>query len=255
MRLGANSRLAWAIAFASVALWAATAPATLGGLMRQSVGGENPAYEARGVPASGDRNAVSPSELQSGQQAPAQPTFAPTPTIAPTATIVPTPTIAPTPTLAPVPTFVPAPPIAPTTTVVSTPTSGPAATPTLTPTIVPTATPQPSETPTPVTATALHPSSGDELTFVLCGEPDPQAERAIEQLIDGRSFKAKLSSRPDGCADLTIAITSQSPSGVGRQSISLTVSAGSTTGTPNHAISVRIVNENGVTKATIGAAR
>ena len=88
-----------------------------------------------------------------------------------------------------------------------------------------------------------------EVTILLCGGPDPEAERAIEQLINGRSFKTKLTSRPDGCADLTITVPQQSQPNLGRQSSSLTVS------TQNSTISVQIVTENGVTKATIGAKR
>ena len=88
-----------------------------------------------------------------------------------------------------------------------------------------------------------------EATFLLCGGPDPETERAIEQLINGRSFKTKLTSRSDGCADLTVTVLPQSQPNLGRQSSSLTVSA------QNSTISVQIVNENGVTRATIGAKR
>jgi hypothetical protein len=120
-----------------------------------------------------------------------------------------------------------------------TPTATPAPTATLAP--VPTATPTPSQSAAP-----------GEATFRLCGGPDPGTERAIERLIAGRGFRARLVSREDGCADLTITVSPQSPpaSITGRQSTQLTVSAGSA---PSGLLSVRIVTENGVTKASIGA--
>ncbi|MGI5837384.1 MAG: hypothetical protein ACOX87_12980, partial [Chloroflexota bacterium] len=104
-------------------------------------------------------------------------------------------------------------------------------------------------TPTPESVPEARSSSNLIATFLLCGGPDPETERAIEQLINGRSFKTKLTSRSDGCADLTVTVLPQSQPNLGRQSSSLTVSA------QNSTISVQIVNENGVTRATIGAKR
>ncbi len=115
--------------------------------------------------------------------------------------------------------------------------------------------PTPTATPTPPAAAPQSPQEGSsvgEATFRLCAGPDPQAERAIEQLIDGRSFRTRLVSRADGCAELTISVSPRSSAGSssGRQSTQLTVSTGS-----GGVISLQIVTENGVTKATIGAAR
>ncbi len=115
---------------------------------------------------------------------------------------------------------------------------------------------QPAQTPEPIAATngpaTSNQPSSLEATFRLCpGGPDPQAERAIEQLINGRSFKARLVSRTDGCADLTIAVPSQSSAGsfIGRQSTNLSVATGS--GSIGGVISVQIVTENGVTRAAV----
>ena len=97
----------------------------------------------------------------------------------------------------------------------------------------------------------------DEATFRLCGEPDPQVERSIEQLVGGRSFSVKLSSRSDGCADLTIKVSPEPAcsSCYTRQSTNLAMSVGAKSDTQGHGISVQIVTENGVTRATIGAIR
>lgn len=89
--------------------------------------------------------------------------------------------------------------------------------------------------------------TAQEASFHLCGGPDPQAERAIEQLIAGRSFSATLISRPDGCADLTLRVTSSAPNSSARQSATMTVSTGS------GRISVRIISEQGTTRVSIGA--
>lgn len=92
-----------------------------------------------------------------------------------------------------------------------------------------------------------------QATFRLCGTADPPIERAIEQLVAGRGFSARLVGRQDGCADLTLNISPQASPGSlsSRQSASLTVSAGS--GHPAQRIAVRLVSENGVTHANIGA--
>ena len=73
---------------------------------------------------------------------------------------------------------------------------------------------------------------------------DPQIERAIEQLVAGRSFSATLVGLKDGCAELSITATG-SASGAGRQSTNLTIGGG-------QGVAVRIVSENGSTHATIG---
>ena len=82
-------------------------------------------------------------------------------------------------------------------------------------------------------------------TFRLCG-PDAAVERAIEQLIAGRAFSSRLSSRGDGCAELTLAITSQGPSGSGTSTTSVSLGSGRT-------LTVQISSENGATRASIGA--
>ncbi len=86
-------------------------------------------------------------------------------------------------------------------------------------------------------------------TFRLCGTADPTTERAIEQLIAGRSYSASLVSRPDGCADLTITVSPHASPGSagGRQSTSLTTSLGS-----GSQVTVQIVSEQGATQVRIG---
>ena len=116
----------------------------------------------------------------------------------------------------------------------------------------PTATPVPTATPEPApTATPMPSQVPGEATFRVCGGPDPATERAIEQIIAGRGFRARLVGRGDGCADLTISVSPQSPPGSasGWRGTQLSISTGS------GSISLRIVTENGVTKATIGASR
>jgi hypothetical protein len=111
--------------------------------------------------------------------------------------------------------------------------------------------PVPQTTLSPTNQAAAASTDRGERNFVICG-PDAAVERAIEELIAGRtSFSTLLSSRPDGCADLTIRVDPRATAGAtgGRQSSRQTVSAG---GGP--AISVQIVSENGVTRAVIGFA-
>lgn len=99
------------------------------------------------------------------------------------------------------------------------------------------------------------PAAG-EATFHLTGGPDPQTEQAIAQLINGRNFRARLVSRQDGTADLTITVLPQPAGSVtGRQSVSLTTSAGSTSGGTAQKVSIQIVTENGITHVSIGAGR
>ncbi|MBI3972716.1 MAG: hypothetical protein HY332_15680 [Chloroflexi bacterium] len=88
---------------------------------------------------------------------------------------------------------------------------------------------------------------GIEATFRLCGTANPQAERAIEQLVGGGAFSATLTSRQDGCADLTIKSTGAAPAGVSvAQRTNLSVNSG------GNRIDVRVASENGVTRVTIG---
>lgn len=117
--------------------------------------------------------------------------------------------------------------------------------------------PEPFTDPPPDRQQPSDPSPATTGSYLMCGDPDPLAEQAIEQLIAGRSFSSRLISRPDGCADLTIAVPPQSSPGsfIGRQSVGLTVTAGSGSGAPRRSISVRITTENGTTRASIGAAR
>jgi hypothetical protein len=103
--------------------------------------------------------------------------------------------------------------------------------------------PAPAGQPTPA-------SRSGQASFVICG-PDAAAERAIEQLIGGRtSFSTSLQGRSDGCVDLTIRVdpAAQMNTG-GRQSTRQTVSTGR-----GPRISVEIVSESGVTRAAIWVA-
>ncbi|HLH72255.1 MAG TPA: hypothetical protein VKX96_03150, partial [Chloroflexota bacterium] len=95
-------------------------------------------------------------------------------------------------------------------------------------------------------------TAGLTATFQLCGTPDSQIQQSIENLIAGRGFSARLVSRSDGCADLTITVSpgSTSEQTGARQSTNLSVSSGS--GGMVHTISVQIVSENGTTHVTIG---
>jgi len=270
-RLGENARLAWTIAFASIALWAATAQVGVGSLVRQEANltTSTPSADTAGVGV-GVRD--TPEPLVPTATTAVDPTPTTTAVVEATPTIIEATTYDTTPTVTRPNPVAPsaAPSLVPTTTadtfseMVATPTATgtsllasvqpgrPPSTPTPTRERLPTPTSQISAQHTPVTR-----GSGDEATFRLCGSADPQAERAIEQLVAGRNFRARLTSRPDGCADLTISVSTQPASGslAGRQSTSMNVSAGSTTGAPARSISVHIVTENGVTRATIGASR
>jgi hypothetical protein len=96
--------------------------------------------------------------------------------------------------------------------------------------------------------TAAADAGPGQMQFRLCGAGavDPQIERAIEQLVAGRSFSATLVGLQDGCAELSITATGAA-SGAGRQSTNLTIGGG-------RGVAVRIVSENGSTQATIGPA-
>lgn len=111
----------------------------------------------------------------------------------------------------------------------------------------------PGATPSPRPSAATQSDAAG--TFRLCGGPEPETERAIEQLISGRNFRARLTSEADGCAHLTITVPPQPSTRFtgGRQSTSLTVSVGSGSGAPASRISVQIVTENGMTTVRIGA--
>lgn len=140
----------------------------------------------------------------------------------------------------------------------ATATSPPTSTPTSTPLPLPTSTPTREPSNPSITGNsgvpAAPPAAQSALsqTFRLCGRPDLRTQQSIERLIAGRSFSAKLVSRSDGCADLSITISPGSTSGPssGRQSTSLSVSAGS--GGTTHRISIQIVSQNGATHVTIG---
>jgi hypothetical protein len=92
-------------------------------------------------------------------------------------------------------------------------------------------------------------ATGQQATFRLCGSSDPMSERAIEQLIAGRSFSTTLTARPDGCADLAVQVSPQAGGtfSSGLQTTNVSVSAGGRT------IAVKITTQNGVTHASIGA--
>ena len=107
--------------------------------------------------------------------------------------------------------------------------------------------------PAAVTPSTSAPAPGPDLasggptqegSFHLCG-PNDQVARAIEQLVAGRGFSASVSSRGDGCADLTIKTTS--PISSGRAASTLKVSLGS-----GQNLSIQIVSEDGATHASIG---
>jgi hypothetical protein len=85
--------------------------------------------------------------------------------------------------------------------------------------------------------------TGPEGTFHMCGE-NPQAARAIEQLIAGRGFSARLTARGDGCADLTIRVTSGMVNGSNTSNASVSLGSGRN-------LSIQLVSEHGVTHASI----
>jgi hypothetical protein len=137
--------------------------------------------------------------------------------------------------------------------------SGSSCEPTSTPTPLPapTSPPSPVALATPVAEDNVPPTpsavaqSALQATFRLCGSPDPNTQRSIEQLIAGRGFSARLASRSDGCADLSITVSpSSSRVSSGRQSTSLSISSGS--GGSAHPISIQIVSQNGATHVAIG---
>ncbi len=95
------------------------------------------------------------------------------------------------------------------------------------------------DTPPPAAAAP----GANEGSFRLCG-PDPAVARAIEQLVAGRGFSASLFSRGDGCADLTIRVTSPVTSGTSSSSLNVSIGSGRN-------LSMRIVSEQGATRVTL----
>jgi hypothetical protein len=172
-----NTRLAWGVALASLALWATTAPLAWG---QVSAG-------ARGVSETLTSSSSSSSSDDTG--------------VADDASAQSVPCVAPLPTQVAIP-------------------------------AVPNVAPAPAD-------------SADTGTFRLCG-PDPSVAQAIEQLIAGRSFSASLSARGDGCADLTIRVTSQTVGG--SASSRLIVSLGS-----GQNLDLNITSGGGATHVSIGA--
>jgi hypothetical protein len=81
--------------------------------------------------------------------------------------------------------------------------------------------------------------SADEGSFRVCGA-DTNVARAIEQLIAGRGFSTSMVSRGDGCADLTIRVTSPSTSGSASSNLNVSIGSG-------RSLSMRIVSEGGAT--------
>ncbi len=91
-----------------------------------------------------------------------------------------------------------------------------------------------------------------DASFRLCGGPSPEVERALEQLIGGRGFSLNLTSRSDGCADLTVRVAPQAGGTTsGRQMARVSVGVG-TGGGQTRTIAVQIISENGTTHATVG---
>jgi hypothetical protein len=109
----------------------------------------------------------------------------------------------------------------------------PSAIQTMTPLVTPPANPAPAPN-----------ASAQSGTFRLCGGDQQSTAQAVEQLIAGHGFSASLSSTGDGCADLTIRVSSQ-PSG-GMASSQMNVSLGSGAN-----LSIQIVSQGGATHVTI----
>ena len=103
----------------------------------------------------------------------------------------------------------------------------------------PTATPAQASNPPAAAA-----SGTQQATFHLCGA-SPDTAHAIEQLIAGRSFSSSLSSHGDGCADLTIRVTSDTATN-GTVSSNLSVSLGGGTN-----LSIQIESAGGSTHVSI----
>lgn len=97
-----------------------------------------------------------------------------------------------------------------------------------------------SPTPAPPPPAA---SSSSQASFHVCGA-DPSAAQAIEQLIAGRNFSARMSTTADGCADLTV--QANAPVGRGSATSRLSVALGS-----GQNLEIEITSENGATHVSI----
>jgi hypothetical protein len=104
--------------------------------------------------------------------------------------------------------------------------------------------PPSAPTPSPPAVSSQPATAPAQSTFRLCATPDPATERAIEQYIGGRSFRATLSSGSNGCDQLAIVPLPGTGGGSGRQSVSLS----------SDGIKVQIVTENGATHVSTSAA-
>ena len=99
--------------------------------------------------------------------------------------------------------------------------------------------------PPPLTPAQPATVDGQEGTFHLCGGADTSAAaRAIEQLIAGRGFSASLSSRGDGCADLTIRVNSSSTGGSASSRLKVSLGSG-------QSLDIEILSERGATRVAI----
>ncbi len=106
---------------------------------------------------------------------------------------------------------------------------------------------------TATAATTTPSADALQMTILLCAGSDAlSTERAIEQLIAGRSFGTTLIGRNDGCAQLTVRVLGNSPvasQGQTRQSTNLAVTSAGTQ------ITVQITNENGATRTALSFSR
>jgi hypothetical protein len=88
---------------------------------------------------------------------------------------------------------------------------------------------------------------GDALVLRICGPNTETADR-IGNYIAGRSFRAVLTSRADGCADVHIDAGTQS-NGFQRSDLSIDVAAADGS---RHPLVLAIVSEGGTTRVRIG---
>ena len=178
-----NTRVAWSVAFASLALWATSVPSTWG----QVAAGATRWFDDP-VPEQQSNDSSSPlsAEDTDRQSLPCPPPI-----------------------------------------VVSIPPTVTAVTP-------------PAPPPPPASADA------QEATFHLCGGDMSAAARAIEQLVAGRGFNSRLSARGDGCADLSVRVTSPATSGSATSRLQVSLGSGQN-------LSIQIVSERGATRVDIGS--
>ena len=104
--------------------------------------------------------------------------------------------------------------------------------------------PVPGAEPTVTSQPVASASDGDSSTFRIC-DADPAVASAIEHLVAGRSFTARLVSRGDGCAELTVTPRGQISTGSASSRLSVGLGGGRT-------ITISIVSANGTTSASIG---